>query len=143
MQISDHFRLDGTLTYTRGKKVSGRDDNLYRIQPLTGRLRGTFFYHDFSFSAEVVGALRQSHTARFNFEPSTSDWSVVNLRLQYQPSYPYLRGLTVAVGVDNIADNRHPNHLNGILRVPNRGLSPGRRVFDPGRNVYATVSYRF
>lgn len=142
-QITDHFRLDGTLTYTRGKKVSGRDDNLYRIQPLTGRLRGTFFYHGFSFSAEVVGALRQDHTARFNFEPSTSDWSVVNLRLQYQPSSPYLRGLTVVVGIDNIADNRHTNHLNGILRVRGKGLSPGQRVFDPGRNVYATVSYQF
>lgn len=144
LAVGDHFRLDGLLNYTRGQKLSGKDDNLYRIAPLNGLIRGTFSWWDFSFSTELVGALHQDKVADYNKERKTSDWSVLNLRLQYQPSYRYVQGLKIALGVDNVFDNEHTNHLNGLNRVRGtRNLPVGSRVPNPGRNLYATLTYDF
>lgn len=143
-EVGEHFRLDGIMNYTRGQQLSGKDDNLYRIAPLNGRLRGTISWWDLAFSAEIVGALRQDKVAEFNKERKTSDWSVVNLRLQYQPSYKYVEGLKVAFGVDNLFDNEHRDHLNGLNRVRNvRDLPVGSRLPNPGRNLYVTLVYDF
>jgi len=69
---------------------------------------------------------------------------VLNLRLQYQPSYRYVQGLKIALGVDNVFDNEHTNHLNGLNRVRGtRNLPVGSRVPNPGRNLYATLTYDF
>lgn len=141
--IGDHWRVDGLLNYTRGERISGPDDNLYRIAPFNGRLKVTYSIWDFAFSTEYVGALRQNKVAKFNNERKTSDWSILNVRLQYQPSYKYVDGLKVAFGVDNIFDNEHADHLNGINRARGNKLAVGQRVRNPGRNVYATLSYEF
>jgi iron complex outermembrane receptor protein len=142
--LGEHFRLDGIMNYTRGQKLSGKNDNLYRIAPLNGRLRGTVSWWDFAFSAEIVGALRQDKVAEYNKERRTSDWSVVNLRLQYQPSYKYVEGLKLAFGVDNLFDNEHRDHLNGLNRVSGvRDLPVGSRLPNPGRNLYVTLVYDF
>lgn len=144
LAVGDHFRLDGLLNYTRGQKLSGKNDNLYRIAPLNGRIRGTLSWWDVSISTELVGALRQDKVADYNKERKNSDWSVLNLRLQYQPSYRYVQGLKIALGVDNVFDNEHTNHLNGLNRVRGtRDLSVGSRVPNPGRNLYATLTYDF
>ncbi|WP_022948372.1 TonB-dependent receptor plug domain-containing protein [Methylohalobius crimeensis] len=142
--VGDHFRVDGLMNYTRGIKLSGKDDNLYRIAPLNGRIRGTFSWWDLAFSTELVAALRQDKVAEYNNERQTSDWSVLNLRLQYQPSYQYVAGLKIALGVDNVFDNEHTDHLNGLNRARSvRDLPVGTRVPNPGRNLYATVAYDF
>lgn len=141
--VGDHWRVDGLLNYTRGERLSGPDDNLYRIAPFNGRLKVTYSIWDFAFSTEYVGALRQNKVANFNNERKTSDWSILNVRLQYHPSYKYVNGLKVALGVDNIFDNEYADHLNGINRARGNKLAVGDRVRNPGRNVYATLSYEF
>ncbi|BCX81737.1 iron complex outermembrane recepter protein [Methylomarinovum caldicuralii] len=141
--IGDHWRVDGLMTYTRGEKLSGKDDNLYRIAPLNGRVRLTYSIWDFAFSGEYAGALRQDKVARYNNERKTSDWSVVNLRLQYQPSYQYVQGLKLAFGVDNVFDTKYADHVNGINRVRESRIGVGNRVFNPGRNYYVTLNYTF
>ncbi len=143
MALGEHLRVDGIMTYTRGEKLSGKDDNLYRIAPLNGRVRLTYSILDFAFSTEYVGALRQDKVADYNDERKTSDWSVVNVRFQYQPSYKYVQGLKLAVGLDNIFDNRYADHVNGINRVRESRVGIGNRVPNPGRNVYVTMSYTF
>ncbi len=97
----DHFRLDGLLNYTRGERVSGPSDNLYRIAPLNWRLRGTYHWWDLAFSTEVVGAFRQTSTSAFNNELPSEAWHIFNLRLSYQPTFKQAQGLKLAVGVDN------------------------------------------
>lgn len=142
--VGDHWRVDGLMNYTRGEKLSGKDDNLYRIAPLNGRVKLTYSIWDFALSSEYVGALAQDKVADYNNERKTSDWSIVNLRVQYQPSYQYVEGLRVAFGVDNVFDNRYADHLNGINRSQGvRGVAVGKRVPNPGRAYYATLSYQF
>ncbi len=144
LSIGEHWRIDGMMSYTRGEKISGKNDNLYRIAPLNGRVRLTYSIWDLAFSGEYVGALRQDKVADYNNERKTSDWTVVNLRLQYQPSYKYLQGLRLAFGIDNVFDNRYADHLNGINRSAGvRGVPVGQRVPNPGRGYYATLSYAF
>ncbi len=99
---------------------------------------------DCAFSAEIVGTLRQDKVAEFNKERKTSDWRVVNLRLQYQPSYKHVEGLKVACGVDKLFDNEHRDHLNGLNRIRDvRDLLVGARLPNPGRNLYVTLVYDF
>ena len=141
--VGEHWRVDGLMTYTRGEKISGKHDNLYRIAPLNGRVRLTYSLWDFALSGEFVGALRPDKVADYNNELKTSDWSVANVRLQYQPSYKYIQGLKLAVGLDNIFDNRHADHLNGINRIRESKVGLGNRVPNPGRNVYVTLNYTF
>ncbi len=142
--VGEHWRVDGLMTYTRGEKISGKNDNLYRIAPLNGRVRLTYSIWDFAFSGEYVGALRQDKVAQFNNELKTSDWSILNLRVMYQPSYQYVGGLRLAFGIDNVFDNRYADHLNGVNRSQGvRGVAVGDRVPNPGRGYYATLSYQF
>lgn len=140
--ITDYLRVDGILSYVRGKRADGNEDNLYRIAPLNGRLSLTYEYSDWLASLTYVGAMKQDHTANFNGERKTSGYNILNLYTQYRPSFhKYSEGLTIGVGVDNIIGTKYTDHLNGINRAANPDLPRGRRVPNPGRNVYVTLRY--
>ena len=140
--ITDNFRADAILSYVRGKRADGNEDNLYRIAPLNGRVSLTYQYTDWLASLTYVAAMKQEHTANFNGERETSGYNILNLYTQYRPSFhQYAEGLTVGVGVDNIVGTKYTDHLNGINRAGNPDLARGRRIPNPGRNVYVTLRY--
>ncbi|MCH9698890.1 MAG: TonB-dependent receptor [Gammaproteobacteria bacterium] len=140
--INDNFRIDAILSYVRGKRADGDEDNLYRIAPLNGRVSFTYEYTDWLAALTYVGAMKQEHTANFNGERETSGYSILNLYTQYRPSFhDYAEGITVGVGVDNIIGTQYTDHLNGINRAGNPDLARGRRIPNPGRNVYVTLRY--
>ncbi len=140
--ITDNFRADAILSYVRGKRADGNKDNLYRIAPLNGRVSLTYERSDWLASLTYVAAMKQEHTANFNGERKTSGYNILNLYTQYRPSFhKYSEGLTIGVGVDNIIGTKYTDHLNGINRAGNPDLARGRRIPNPGRNVYVTLRY--
>jgi len=139
--VTDYLRFDGIISYVRGRRVGTGADNLYRIAPLNGRLKMTYERGDWMAFTEYVGAAKQSSTSSFNGERPTPGYGLFNVRVQYQPNYAYVNGLTVAAGVDNILDKSYADHLNGINRVIGSDVALGSRVPNPGRNVYLTASY--
>lgn len=141
--VTDYLRFDGILSYVRGRRVGSMSDNLYRIAPLNGRLKMTYERGDWMAFTEFVGAAKQVSTARFNGERPTAGYGLFNVRVQYQPSYNYVEGLTIAAGVDNILDKDYADHLNGINRARGSDVPVGFRVPNPGRNVYLTGSFNW
>ncbi len=140
--ITDNLRADAILSYVRGKRADGNEDNLYRIAPLNGRVSLTYERSDWLASLTYVAAMKQEHTANFNGEKETSGYNILNLYTQYRPSFhQYAEGLTLGVGVDNIIGTKYTDHLNGINRAGNVDLSKGKRIPNPGRNVYVTLRY--
>jgi len=140
--LTDNFRVDAILSYVRGKRADGNKDNLYRIAPLNGRVSLTYDYSDWLASLTYVAATKQEHTANFNGERKTSGYNILNLYAQYRPSFhQYAEGLTIGVGVDNIIGTKYTDHLNGINRAANPNLPIGKRIPNPGRNVYVTLRY--
>jgi iron complex outermembrane receptor protein len=140
--ITDNFRADAILSYVRGKRADGDEDNLYRIAPLNGRVSLTYERSDWLASLTYVAAMKQEHTANYNGEKETSGYNILNLYTQYRPSFhKYSEGLTIGVGVDNIIGTKYTDHLNGLNRANNPDLAKGRRIPNPGRNVYVTLRY--
>jgi iron complex outermembrane receptor protein len=139
--ITDYLRVDGILSFVRGKRTNG-NDNLYRIAPVNGRLSLTYERSDWLASLTYVGAMKQDKVAAFNGEQETSGYSILNVYTQYRPSFSKkTEGLTIAAGVNNIIDTKYVDHLNGINRASNINLAMGQRIPNPGRNVFVTLRY--
>ncbi len=133
--IDDNWRVDAGLNYVRGQRVNSPtgDDDLYRIAPLNGRTQLTYQNAGWMSSVEGVFVARQGDVAAYNNELKTAGYMLMNVRASYEP----IKGFVIGTGVENIMDKRYQNHLGGYTRF-NRANG---RVFMPGRNVYATLSY--
>ncbi len=139
--ITDYLRLDGIMSFVRGKRTSG-NDNLYRIAPVNGRLSLTYERSDWLASVTYIGAMKQDKVAAFNGEQKTSGYSIMNVYTQYRPSFSNkVKGLTLTAGVNNIIDTKYVDHLNGINRAANSNISLNRRIPNPGRNIFVTMRY--
>ncbi len=137
--LDENWRLDGGVSYVRGQVLSTpvavSNDNLYRIAPLNGRTQLTFQQSGWMGAVEGVFVARQGDVAAYNNELKTAGYILMNLRGSYEP----VEGLVIGTGIENLLDKRYQNHLGGYqLHNRNNG-----RVLMPGRNVYATISYRW
>jgi len=138
--FTDWLRIDAGLNYVRGERTDGGGGNLYRIAPLNGRAQLTFEHSGFMAALEGIFYARQNQVATYNNEKETPGYSIMNVRLSYEP----FDGLVMGTGVENVFDTEHFNHLGGYSRVSNvtsPDVTRGGRIPLPGRNVYATLSY--
>lgn len=135
--ISGPWSLEGTLSYVRGKR---RDisDNLYRIAPLNGRISLSWAQNDFSFSGEFLGAAAQNKVSRSNDESRSPSWLIGNLWAEWQMR----AGFALALGVENLWDQRAADHLSGINRVTGSAVAVGERVPMGGRSVNLRIRTR-
>jgi len=135
--FDENWRVDAGLNYVRGQILSApvalNNDNLYRIAPLNGRTQLTYQNAGWMGSVEGVFVARQGDVAAYNDELKTAGYMLMNVRASYEP----VKNFVIGTGVENILDKRYQNHLNGY-QLHNR---TNGRVFSPGRNVYATLSY--
>ena len=135
--LDENWRLDAGLNYARGQILSApvalNNRNLYRIAPLNGRTQLTYQKSGWKGSVEGVFFARQGDVAAYNNELKTAGYMLMNVRGSYEP----IKGLVIGTGVENITDKRYQSHLGGY-QFHNRNNG---RVFMPGRNVYATLSY--
>lgn len=137
-QIVPQVRLDGTVSYVRGKR---RDiaDNLYRIAPLNGRLALTWDTGTWSLSGEVIGAARQNKVSATNGEAASPGWVAANLWFGIN-----LGGsITLSGGVENLFDRRYADHLAGRNRVLLSDVAVGEKLPAPRRSLFVRVGIDF
>ncbi len=136
--FNEHFALRGVISYVRGiDRDNG--DNLYRIAPLHGAINLDHHLGGWESNIELRMVRKQDKVARYNDEPRTPGYALLNLRTGY--TFPSRIG--VQVGIENMLDKRYADHLGGINRVLSSDVEVGERIPGAGRFVYAQASYRF
>jgi iron complex outermembrane receptor protein len=142
--ISDGWRIDGTVSYVRGRRRDIGDD-LYRIAPPNGILDLTYLGSNWSVTAEGEFFARQGDVSRTNAERKTNGYALLNLYGQYI----FRDSLRIRAGVRNVLDDFHRSHVAGVNRViADRDgdpvdLDPGERLPGPGRSFFVQAEYRF
>jgi len=134
------FRLDGTVSYVRGRRIDGGSDNLYRIAPLNTRAQLTYEQTDWSLATEVEAYSAQNDVAAYNGEQKTGGYGLLHVRGEIQP----IAGLNIGLGVENLLDKNYADHTSAINRaMGNSDVAVRDRVPAQGRNVYITASYEW
>jgi iron complex outermembrane receptor protein len=142
--LAANVRLDGGVSYIRGKRRDTRDD-LYRIAPLNGRVAVTYEKATWSAKAEVVGYAAQNKVSVENSEEKSGGYGLFNLRGEYVPASQ----VTIAFGIENVLDKKYSDHLGGYNRnnqngdVGTAGGNQANRLPGPGRNMYVTANYEW
>jgi iron complex outermembrane receptor protein len=128
----------GTLSYVRGRNLD-TDDNLYRIAPLRGTVALDARWGLSLNTIDVVLVNRQEAVARYNQEPPTPGYALLNLRTTLQ-----LTGsLELELGLENVLDTPYADHLGGINRVSGGDVGVGQRLPGMGRSLYVMARAKF
>ena len=142
--VTDSWRIDGNLSYVRGKRRD-IDDDLYRIAPLNGILDLTYLGTKWSVTAEGEFFAKQDDVSRTNAEEKTDGYALLNLYGQYT----FNDSLKIRAGARNVFDSFYQSHISGINRVAADGdgdpvdLDLGERLPGRGRSLFVRVEYRF
>jgi iron complex outermembrane receptor protein len=134
-----HLFLSGDLSVVRGSQEARPEmgvlsEVLPEIPPVRATL-GIRYDDGRGFGAlDLVASRRQDRVNADLNEAPTPGYAIVNAAAGYR------RGpVAVTVGATNIFDRLYAPHLS-YQRDPFR---TGARVYDPGRNVYVNLSFRF
>ena len=134
--LGAHLSLRSSLSYVRGRDLDN-DDNLYRIAPLHGTVAIEHRIAGLESEIALVWADSQKKVADYNDEPTTSGYTVVNLRT----GYTFRGHLNLYAGLENVFDERYSDHLGGINRVLDSDVAVGERLPGAGRFVYVGLRY--
>jgi len=138
-ELAESWRLDGTVSYVRGRRRDGGGDNLYRIAPLNTRAQLTFDQNNWSIAAEVEAYTAQNDVAEFNAEMKSAGYGLLHLRGEIQPA----QGFNIGLGIENILDKSYADHTAAINRAMGSDVAVGDKVPGQGRNLYLTASYEW
>ena len=130
--------LRGTLSYVRGRNLS-TDDNLYRIAPLRGSVSLEHRWGLYQGTVQVVMADDQTHVSRYNNEPQTSGYALLNLRV----ALAVHRNVELSLALENVFDELYADHLGGINSVGGSDVAVGQRIPGRGRSLITMVRGRF
>lgn len=143
--FNSYWRLDGVISYVRGKRRD-IDDDLYRIAPLNTSVALTHEHETWSATVEGVFVAEQDNISDtiVTSETRTSNATtpghiLMNISGQWNP----IHGLSMNAGVGNILDKNYTNHLSGFNRNSGSDVAVGSRLPGLGRNLFATVSYQW
>ncbi len=132
--LTDHLRLDGVVSYVRGKRRD-IDDNLYRISPPHASLAATYERAKWSVSAETVLVADQNKVSVTNSEQATDGYALFNITGDIELA----TGVSLSAGVTNIFDKDYRHHLAGYNRVANSDVAIGERLPGNGRGAFVRV----
>ena len=132
------FKLDGTLSYVRGKRTD-IDDDLYRIAPLRGRTTLTYEREIWSIAVESVYAASQHNVSETNDESSSDAWGILNIYASWDP----IAELGFVAGVNNATDNGYSDHLAGTSRISSGGVGVGDPLPASGVSFFFRTVGRF
>lgn len=138
MVLNDNWRLDGVLSYVRGKDKDG-NDNLYRVAPLNNRLTLTWEQDKLSASLESALYASQSKTASYNNEEKSAGYGLLNFYSQYKIS----SDLRINAGIENLLDKDYVDHLTGYNRNGDSDIPVGDRLPGRGRNFFVSAALSF
>ncbi|GAA5315651.1 MAG: TonB-dependent receptor [Candidatus Pelagadaptatus aseana] len=140
LAFNDNWKLDGHLSYTRGKRDDGVSDNLYRIAPLHNQL--SLSYRQNNLKVSLVNDLydEQNKVSSYNDEEQTSGYSLWHINAVYD----FSNQLQLRASVDNLTDKHYQDHLAGYNRVEdNADIAVGERLYGTGRSINLGATYRF
>ena len=134
-----HVFLAGDVSWVRGKQEPRPEENIVsRDLPEMPPLRATLGirYDDSRLfgAVDVVVAGRQGRINTDLSEEPTPGYAILNAAAGYRRGH-----VAVTVGATNLLDRFYTPHLS-YQRDPFRS---GARVYDPGRNAYVNLSFRF
>jgi iron complex outermembrane receptor protein len=129
---SDLSFVRGTRNANPGKGIVG--ENLAEIPPM--RSRTIVRYDRGKVFAEIEGILSgaQENVDAVLGEQKTAGFGIANLKGGMK-----LKGATVNFGLNNLFGRNYYEHLS-FMRDPFRS---GGRVYEPGRNFFINLSYRY
>lgn len=138
-ELAESWRLDGTVSYVRGRRRDGGGDNLYRIAPFNTRAQLTFDQDNWSIAAEVEAYAAQNDVAEYNAEMKSAGYGLLHLRGDIQP----MQSVNIGLGIENILDKSYADHTAAINRAMGSDIAVGDKVPGQGRNLYLTASYEW
>ena len=132
------LEIGSWLSLARGQNTDN-GDNLYRLAPLRGGLSADWRAGDWSLGAEVIASARKTHVSRYNNEPVTPGYGLLNLR----GSLSFAKNFEVSAGIDNVFDRYYVDPLAGVNRVAGSVVAPGLPLPGVGRSGYVRLNWRF
>ena len=135
-KIAGPLRLDGVDSHVRGKR---RDiaDNLYRISPANARLSLTWEAERWSVSVEGQAVARQRKVSATNSEAASKGYVLAAIHGHWLVR----DGLRLDLGIENLFDRRHLEHLAGYNRISGSDVALGARLPGPGRSAFARLTW--
>ncbi len=144
VHLSQHFKADGTVTYTYGNILGNKNEKkmpLDHVAPLFGRVGVTYTSTGDKVNAEIYSLFNGSKPlSRYNLNGEDNigyatvkgldgkglpAWFTLNMRVSYRP-HPTI---TLQGGIENILDTEYRTFGSGINA--------------PGRNFYAAIRASF
>lgn len=137
--LTNALGISGTLSYTRGVKVPQPSNNifssnLFQVPPMQGQLNLRYERQALYAEASTIITGRQSHVDADENELPTAGYSVFNVRLGYKAKHFHLQS-----GVNNLLAREYSQFLSYARDPYNTGI----RLPEPGRNLFANLSYIF
>ena len=139
LTVVPRLSLSGDVSYVRGTMtprtelgITSRD--LAETPPLRARLRARVDDGRLFAEIEGVAAASQTRVDSSLGERATPAWAIANLTTGVRHGR-----LSIAAGVANLLDTYYVEHLS-YQRDPFRS---GLRVAEPGRQLFANMSWRF
>lgn len=146
--LHNDWRIESGVAYQKGTKKdttqlstlnpAQTDKDLADIPPLKGRLALVFDDSKNYASAEWIASRHQSYDEN-NGEQAISGYGIVNLKYGTE----FGNGFSLTTGINNFFDRTYAvsNSYIGLTTIM-EGAQP-LVLNEPGRNFYATLSYKF
>ncbi len=152
LDLGKGFALESGLAYQRGgkyKRPNGNNDNdLAEIAPLKVKAGVNYDHKGFFSTLEWVHSHAQKRVDIAAGEVHIKGWDVFNFRTGYEfdrslKHFEFLTGATLFLGIDNIL-NRNYAMANSYEYDPTSTTGANVRIVnEPGRFMYASLSYKF
>jgi iron complex outermembrane receptor protein len=137
-KLSSELTLSMTANLVRGKR-DDIDDNLFRMSPNSLRTALTWQRENITLNAESVLFARQERVSLLQNEQESAGYGLINLSASYQ----FSPNLTASLNANNLLDKTYQPHLAGVNRIRDAETPVGERLFAPGRQIMASLQYRF
>lgn len=148
--LNNDWRIESGIAYQKGSKKNTdqldnltaqiqTDKDLAEIPPMKGRIALVFDSEANYLMSEWIGARFQTIDSD-NGEKEISGYGILNLKY----GHDFQNGFSVMAGINNLFDRTYAvsNSYIGNELIADGGVDP-LVLNEPGRNFYATVSYKF
>ncbi len=136
--INNQWQLSGLASYVRGTR-DDIDDDLYRIAPLNGQLSLHLTLDKIVSRITFNVYQKQTRVSDINNEKHSTGYGTLNWHSDYYASDAF----AISVGVNNLFDKDHHEHLAGLNRANGNAMAVGEPITAIGRNAYFTIDYQF
>lgn len=144
------FVVEGGVSYQRGRKLdqpeNNNDKDLAEICPLKTKVALNYDKNGLFATFEWIQSQDSKGIDRDAGEIPLKGWNVLNFRAGYQfakkeGSLSFLNGLSLNFGIDNMFDKKYAVANSYEYDPTDPGGANVKIVNEPGRFLYASVSY--